>query len=548
MSLSNKYFRTIQTTTIKEVTDKQYQYSVIKPLGNPMILFSKVDGSPLASLHLACPDTVKHGSLALITKRPTRSKFNCDFQGIINKDDQEFELIITNMSHDSCINFNVLKHDSSSNKTSYMSLNKVNSLRPMESYAIQADQETNKSLILSCIKRIVEGKDVKMTVKESEDSVKSVDDKPEGTYFYLSVTPQIDKPELVNKFKDTVWDCVDMFVMKKEVIIPNSIPKVNYFEGNHLMYSQPSTWQLFGDSMGIPRIGPSGDPGPRGPPGPSDPVSVRNRHLINITKPIGVRTIGSSWKNASHDLRSMPTDVTFDMQTNMPDPSDQSDRSYQETELNELMRGYKENLKKSKIIQERKGQKIDYKEDCGNECLFGGNNDSYDIDEIDSIDMDDYNDSNSNSFKDSKPKTVSQNLIDDSYASKIVAGRDVVINSTKCTIEFNYDVQSTPCIICLSVSDKLEFVEDDTDEEALKTTATSMIDEFVKNATKRLLDKIKTVYKEDNCVICMEGENEGRPTDTVFYQCGHQCCHYECGGKLKQCPLCRGQVAGVIKI
>jgi hypothetical protein len=34
-----------------------------------------------------------------------------------------------------------------------------------------------------------------------------------------------------------------------------------------------------------------------------EPVSVKNRHLINVTKPIGVNTIGSSLRNASHDLR-----------------------------------------------------------------------------------------------------------------------------------------------------------------------------------------------------------------------------------------------------
>lgn len=37
-----------------------------------------------------------------------------------------------------------------------------------------------------------------------------------------------------------------------------------------------------------------------------EPISVKNRHLINITKPIGINTIGSSLRNASHDIRSAP--------------------------------------------------------------------------------------------------------------------------------------------------------------------------------------------------------------------------------------------------
>lgn len=34
-----------------------------------------------------------------------------------------------------------------------------------------------------------------------------------------------------------------------------------------------------------------------------EPVSVKNRHLINVTKPIGVNTIGTSRKNAGYDVR-----------------------------------------------------------------------------------------------------------------------------------------------------------------------------------------------------------------------------------------------------
>lgn len=37
-----------------------------------------------------------------------------------------------------------------------------------------------------------------------------------------------------------------------------------------------------------------------------EPIKVKNRHLVNVTRPIGVNTIGSSLKNASHDLRGSP--------------------------------------------------------------------------------------------------------------------------------------------------------------------------------------------------------------------------------------------------
>lgn len=38
-----------------------------------------------------------------------------------------------------------------------------------------------------------------------------------------------------------------------------------------------------------------------------EPVSIKNRHLINISRPIGVGTIGTSLKNASYDLRTEPS-------------------------------------------------------------------------------------------------------------------------------------------------------------------------------------------------------------------------------------------------
>jgi len=42
-----------------------------------------------------------------------------------------------------------------------------------------------------------------------------------------------------------------------------------------------------------------------------EPISVKNRHLINITKPIGIDTIGTSLKNASWDLRGAPANPKY---------------------------------------------------------------------------------------------------------------------------------------------------------------------------------------------------------------------------------------------
>lgn len=38
-----------------------------------------------------------------------------------------------------------------------------------------------------------------------------------------------------------------------------------------------------------------------------DIISKKNRHLILVTKPIGINTVGSSLRNACHDLRGNPS-------------------------------------------------------------------------------------------------------------------------------------------------------------------------------------------------------------------------------------------------
>ncbi len=37
-----------------------------------------------------------------------------------------------------------------------------------------------------------------------------------------------------------------------------------------------------------------------------EPISVKNRHLINVSRPVGVNTIGNSLRNASYDIRGTP--------------------------------------------------------------------------------------------------------------------------------------------------------------------------------------------------------------------------------------------------
>lgn len=42
-----------------------------------------------------------------------------------------------------------------------------------------------------------------------------------------------------------------------------------------------------------------------------EPISVKNRHLINVSRPVGVNTIGTTLKNPSYDIRGTPACPKF---------------------------------------------------------------------------------------------------------------------------------------------------------------------------------------------------------------------------------------------
>jgi hypothetical protein len=42
-----------------------------------------------------------------------------------------------------------------------------------------------------------------------------------------------------------------------------------------------------------------------------EPIKVKNRHLVNITRPAGIDTVGSSLKVPNYDLRAAPVCPQF---------------------------------------------------------------------------------------------------------------------------------------------------------------------------------------------------------------------------------------------
>jgi hypothetical protein len=197
-----KYFKSLY-----QATRNNFIYSIIKPLYDPMILFSNVDGSPLAAITLVSTDTnVK----SLITERPFKKSGEADFQGFFNQDNTEFMIVLTNLHPTGYIKIDLLTTNTAVNEVDpgwqKNAINSVNEIQPLCSCEIKGNQKDSLSFILRAIK---DNQGQKITVGQTERS-----SAPVGTYYYIAVTPRDNNAEHISLFADTYWKCVDFFFIR----------------------------------------------------------------------------------------------------------------------------------------------------------------------------------------------------------------------------------------------------------------------------------------------------------------------------------------------
>ena len=210
--LDDSYFRLVYTEDA--TPNHAVKYQIYRPAISTMILFSKVNGAPLAGVSLMTWGS-GHGAVtsrAVILKRPSanNSAVQVDFQGLIDEDDQKFEFILTNFSSSGVVKIDIMKKNVAVQDTDPGSekggLNNVNEISPFQSYSIRGDQKDSRALVLSSIKTMGGGN---ITVKEAEKSPQA----PMGTYYWIAATPRDNSPELIKLFAETYWDCVDFLVV-----------------------------------------------------------------------------------------------------------------------------------------------------------------------------------------------------------------------------------------------------------------------------------------------------------------------------------------------
>jgi hypothetical protein len=208
--LHSKYFRHLESKVFEGV-----QYTCYHPLQNPIILYSDVDNTPLAAIHFL---SEKSNVKTIIANREDSTPECQKFQCMINEDNQVFKFVITNLCKDGCINFNILRdggyQNDKINPGAEYGINQINELRPLESTSIKSDQKNNKKMILNSVDNC------QLSIKQDEENAKVSGGKPKGTYFYLCINPEINRPEMSKRYAKTSWRVSDYMVVKTPYVEP----------------------------------------------------------------------------------------------------------------------------------------------------------------------------------------------------------------------------------------------------------------------------------------------------------------------------------------
>jgi len=105
------------------------------------------------------------------------------------------------------------------------------------------------------------------------------------------------------------------------------------------------------------------------------------------------------------------------------------------------------------------------------------------------------------------------------------------------TIEGTYDIKTASMVCTKTHTGKYN--------NTIKYNLTLSIDTMTitskePNLTLRRTREVAVPSEIDLCKVCMD-----KAINSIILPCAHMCCCMECGAKLKNCPLCRGDIKEV---
>lgn len=571
--LNNNYFKKSHSTSTET-----HNLDVYKVLKNPIILVSKTTKTPIAALHF-----VSSNANTCISKRQNNDA--ADFQCMIDKDNQAVEFVISNLT-DCNINFNILKENG-------MALNRCNCLRKYESYSVKCDQENDCEMILKTIKD-EKGESVKVSQEKTTKNNTS-------NYYYLSVIPE-GKSWLVDAMKETEWTCMDYIVVKTKkepVHVYRGLSGLAYGDGDYTQnrrftrgpldyvennmndVTRNRSYQTVNTNLES-TYGATGPTGPIGLEGDiseldgieeEDEIEEQAGEFRLISKSVSLEENTTNEQSRRYDISSVhipdPTrrNVTdYNESRYTPQYERRNEVPFQQTRVTPgLNLGYNEVGNHSDLngyrilpltvdeLRERNNTRVPTRNFGVNTVAMTLQNPTYDLRGQNSAPrfvrspwlsddnmVESFSSEPFENVQQNRPTNISQELINRSQLGRINQGERIVETVTEANIDFDYEVMSCPCKINLSVAVDLVFcnVSNEDDETDAKDYLNAFLsDDINKNS--------QTIYTTEQCTICYD--EPSNPPNMIFYQCGHKCCHFECGNKLSKCPMCRKAICAYLK-
>lgn len=471
-----------------------------KLLGSPMVLHSLVDGLPLAALHLRVPDGGRHrdasGARALIARRPDMG--DGSFLGVITADNQEFELVMTNLTTDSVLMFDI-GGDSRAMEPAFWE----HTDKTFWSGRHRNDRRLNRSNILwpmvpnACsenhmhFQEFGEHRRLVLRAKEAAASVASRPSSAAGARgdtpsdedfdgFPLHVYPKYGS-QAAGRFESTSWTCPETIM----VVGNPALLDGDFREGHNIQLeaaqrgAATTPFALVEETAAS--FGVSGE---------------RLLRHLNIDLPF---------------LEALPEDMRRDVLAMQLEATDMS--ALEEEALPTP-------TSSAAVVAtasggRRRGSSVGAS--AGANSRAGGN---------------------SGSSMGARPAEVS-------------AGRRLVSHGTHSLLieKFDFAARCAHAVLTLGVRDGLELCaqEDATDQAEAHADLLRRLDRIVFSRTQELMEDAHTnaVYATSECVVCMESTPA---PDIVLYQCGHRCVHRSCveGARLRRCPLCRSPIVALL--
>jgi hypothetical protein len=142
----------------------------------------------------------------------------------------------------------------------------------------------------------------------------------------------------------------------------------------------------------------------------------------------------------------------------------------------------------------------------------------------------------------SKP-IINEEIIKKSDVGIVTYGTDKLdVKGMSTKMIFDSESPSKQCIIGLSISEDLEFIDIDISKKLEELR--EKCKDYISDINNKKYDSFLKgkIYDSETCAICLDDN-----LDCVLYSCGHKCGHYECMMTYTKCPMCSKYITAKLK-